>query len=445
MIRAAIYARVSTDQQAQDGDSIPAQLDALQKYVEGRQDMVLAGTYVDDGISGRKIDRDELQRLLDDVKADKVDVILFTKLDRWFRSVRHYATTQDLLDQHKVTWTAIWEPVYDTTTPTGRLIVNQMMSFAQFEAENTSQRIRSVMAYKVAQGEAVTGSVPYGYRIQDKRLVIVPEDAEKVRALFEHYRDGGSLNDSVRFARSTGMPQTKQTIKAIFQNRKYIGYHRGNPNYCPAIISTRLWEDVQRRLATNIKTSTKYDYLFVGLVECACCHRRIASGHRMIKTRSANFYRCPRYYATAGRPRTCDNKKFAYESHVEEYLLSHLRTWAQNRVLEYEAGQTIARDNSARISALNKRRERLTELYLNEMITMDDLKMEREKIDKEIQELTAEQVPLKKDLTAIKELLEIKDIEGLYNTFSASDKRFFWRSILSKITFDGASISVEFL
>ena len=125
MKRVAIYMRVSSFKQVQEGDSIAAQRSALTAYIAGRPDLVLAGEYLDDGVSGTKYSqRDELQRLLDDVRDGNIDLIIFTKLDRWFRSVRHYTATQEVLDKYNVQWTAIWEPIYDTTTPQGRLIVN---------------------------------------------------------------------------------------------------------------------------------------------------------------------------------------------------------------------------------------------------------------------------------------------------------------------------------
>lgn len=444
MIRAAIYARVSTDQQAQEGDSISAQLDALQKYVSDRQDMVLAGTYVDDGISGRKIDRDELQRLLDDVKADKVDVILFTKLDRWFRSVRHYATTQDLLDQHKVTWTAIWEPIYDTTTPTGRLIVNQMMSFAQFEAENTSQRIRQVMKYKIEKGEAVTGRTPYGYRIENKHLVIVPEEAEKVLAIFKHYNEGGSLNDAVRYASSIGLQRSKHGLICMLKLSKYKGHHRGNDHYCPPIVPEPLWDDVNRKIGMNIKTNVKYDYILIGLVKCGCCNKRMRALNRTGTKQRRKAYRCPRFYSGAV-PRTCTNKKNINESQLEKYLLDNVTEWAKDYVLEYTAEQASAKDNSAKITVLQKKKTRLTDLYINELITMDDFKREKEIIENSIAKLETEQTPEAKDMSAFKQLLEIKDLRALYNTMDPADKRFLWRSIIKEISYDGESIKVTFL
>ena len=126
MVRVGIYCRVSTDQQVRDGDSIQAQLSALRIYAK-EHDYEIAGEYVDDGISGTLLaERDELQKLLDDVKQKKVDLILFTRLDRWFRSIRHYLNTQEVLDKYNVPWRAIWES-FETQTPQGRFMVNQTL------------------------------------------------------------------------------------------------------------------------------------------------------------------------------------------------------------------------------------------------------------------------------------------------------------------------------
>ena len=265
MKRAALYIRVSSDKQVKEGDSIPAQREALRKYAK-EHNFLIAGEYIDDGISGTKYSqRDELQRLLDDVAAGKIDLIAFTKLDRWFRSVRHYTATQAILDKYNVGWTAIWEPIYDTTTPQGRLIVNQMMSIAQFEAENTGQRIRQVQAYKLAQKEVISGSTPPGYSIENKHLV-PNANAVNVLEVFETYSRTGSLNETLRrSAGLSGIPQGKNTLKRMLQNVIYIGKHpSGVDSFCDPIVPTALFEDVQRKLAMNIKSSQKELYIFSG-------------------------------------------------------------------------------------------------------------------------------------------------------------------------------------
>ena len=170
MIRTAIYCRVSIDKQFAEGDSVAAQLSALHEYINAHNDHVCVGEYIDGGSSGTKIDRDELQKLLQDVQNGKIDKIVFTKLDRWFRSIRHYINTQETLDKYNCSWLAIWEPIYDSSTPQGRLIINQLMSIAQFEAENTGQRVRQVIAYKIQSGEFVSGNPPLGYKVKTSIL-----------------------------------------------------------------------------------------------------------------------------------------------------------------------------------------------------------------------------------------------------------------------------------
>ena len=156
MIRVALYARVSTDVQAREGDSIPAQISALKKYASDHN-YEIAGIFTDDGISGTLLaERDELQNLLDAVRQRKVDLILFTRLDRWFRSIRHYLNTQETLDKFGVAWQAIWER-FETLTPQGRFMVNQTLSFAQYESETTAVRIRYVFDYKKTKHEVLSG------------------------------------------------------------------------------------------------------------------------------------------------------------------------------------------------------------------------------------------------------------------------------------------------
>lgn len=168
LLRVAIYIRVSTDRQAKEGDSIRDQLASGEKYIESHENMILADTYVDDGISGQKLKRDDFQRLLDDIRAGRIDLVVFTRLDRWFRNLRHYLNTQDILDRHGVSWTAIEQPYFDTSTPHGRAFVNNSMIWAELEAQNDSDRILGVFEDKVDNGEVLSGSTPLGYSIKEK-------------------------------------------------------------------------------------------------------------------------------------------------------------------------------------------------------------------------------------------------------------------------------------
>ena len=454
MKRTAIYMRVSSDRQAQEGDSIAAQRSALIKYINDRPDLTLAGEYLDDGVSGTKYSqRDELQKLLDDVEAGNVDLIIFTKLVRWFRSVRHYTATQAILDKHNVGWTAIWEPIYDTTTPQGRLIINQMMSIAQFEAENTGQRIRQVFAYKMSKKEYCSGQTPPGYTLVSKHLV-PNDDAPNVREAFEIYSRTGNLSETQRLtAGMSGIPSCRQALKKMLKNSIYIGIHQsGVTDFCQPVVPKDLYDDVQRKLSINIKKSQKAVYLFSGLIKCAECgasfgastiRRRRGSGSLEIHHK----YRCTRHYNY--HPPKCENTKMIYESALEKYLLTNLSELTKNAVFEYDAKAEPAKDRSNQIALLEKKMSRLKELFINDLITIDEYKQDKEAYDKQIDELRKDQAydpeKQKASIESLKAIMKM-DIKGIYEDLSQEERRRFWRGIIRSIKVGkDRSIKVEFL
>ena len=230
LLRVAVYIRVSTDKQATEGDSMRDQLTSGQKYIESHDNMILADTYIDDGISGQKLKRDDFQRLMDDIQTDRIDLVIFTRLDRWFRNLRHYLNTQDILDRHGVSWTAIEQPYFDTTTPHGRAFVNNSMIWAELEAQNDSDRILSVFDDKVDNGEVISGSTPLGYSIKDKHLV-PDDDAPAAVSIFQYYRRNGNLSATLRYMESEfGLVRSAASLKNMLTNTKYAGVFRNNRN-----------------------------------------------------------------------------------------------------------------------------------------------------------------------------------------------------------------------
>ena len=198
MKRTAIYMRVSTERQATDGQSLGFQRGLLTEYVESRPDLILVGEYMDEGVSGAKFDqRDELQRMLSDVKAGKIDLILFTKLDRFFRSVRHLMNTLDTLEQCGCEWKAIQEN-HDNTTPVGKLSITIMGAFAQMESDMDSVRIKDAFQHKKSKKEWLNGHVPFGYRLVDKHAVPDPDRAEAARDLFRQYLRHNNISKLTR-------------------------------------------------------------------------------------------------------------------------------------------------------------------------------------------------------------------------------------------------------
>src|ERR671912_2289966 len=148
--------------------------------------------YDDGGFSGGNTDRPALQRLLDDVRAGKIDIIVVYKVDRLTRSLADFAKLVELFDQHGVSFVSVTQQ-FNTTTSMGRLTLNVLLSFAQFEREVIGERVRDKIAASKRKGIWVGGPVPLGYRVADKKVVAIPEEAVAVRTIFTRYLELGSI------------------------------------------------------------------------------------------------------------------------------------------------------------------------------------------------------------------------------------------------------------
>src|SRR5438132_2620263 len=183
-VRCAIYTRVSTDQGLdQDFNSLDAQYDASQAYIRSQAHAgwtMLRSKYDDGGFSGGTSDRPALQRLLDDVRAGQIDIIVVYKVDRLTRSLADFAKLVELFDKHDVSFVSVTQQ-FNTTTSMGRLTLNVLLSFAQFEREVTSERIRDKIAASKRKGRWVGGMAPLGYDTKDRRITVNEPEAETVR------------------------------------------------------------------------------------------------------------------------------------------------------------------------------------------------------------------------------------------------------------------------
>lgn len=178
IVRCAIYDRVSTDIQAQHGLLLDTQKELLTEYVNSRG-YEIVDYYVDEGLTARKKlqNRKNFMRLLNDIKMNKIDFVLVTKLDRWFRNVKDYHNTQAILEEHHCNWKTVLED-YDTSTADGQLKINIMLAVAQNESDRTSERIEVVFEYKKQRQEHLNGPVPFGYKNIDKHLQKDSETSE---------------------------------------------------------------------------------------------------------------------------------------------------------------------------------------------------------------------------------------------------------------------------
>ncbi len=270
-VRCAIYTRVSTDAGLdQDFNSLDAQYDAAQAYIRSQAHArwsLLRTRYDDGGFSGGSTDRPALQRMLADIRARRIDVIVVYKVDRLTRSLADFAKLVELFDAHAVSFVSVTQQ-FNTTTSMGRLTLNVLLSFAQFEREVTSERIRDKISASKRKGLWVGGVVPLGYQAKDRKIRVVKEEADTVRYIFRRYLELGSLNLLLGDLRAGGfktkirplsngrtiggIPFTRGALAALLRNRFYIGEvnYRGEifAGEQPAFLDRTLFDAVQSKL-----------------------------------------------------------------------------------------------------------------------------------------------------------------------------------------------------
>jgi len=278
-IRCAIYTRKSSEEGLdQVYNSLDAQRDACAAYVMsqvGEGWILLPAPYDDGGFSGGNLVRPALKRLLADIEAGRIDVVVVYKVDRLTRSLGDFARIVDVLDKCGASFVSVTQ-AFNTTTSMGRLTLNVLLSFAQFEREVTGERIRDKIAASKKLGMWMGGNVPLGYRPSGRTLVIEPDEAETVRHIFARYLELGSVHllalelaahkvTSKVWATAAGKarggrPINRGALFHLLRNRTYLGEipHKGAsyPGQHPAIISPDIFETVQRKLdetATTLK------------------------------------------------------------------------------------------------------------------------------------------------------------------------------------------------
>src|SRR5450631_1505052 len=317
-VRCAIYTRVSTEHGLdQEFNSLDAQYDAASAYIKSQAHAgwtLIRSRYDDGGYSGWSTDRPDLQRLLDDIRARRIDVIVVYKVDRLTRSLADFAKLVELFDAHGVSFVSVTQQ-FNTTTSMGRLTLNVLLSFAQFEREVTSERIRDKIAASKRKGIWVGGTLPLGYEMKDGKIAIVEEEAELVRSIFRRYLELGSVNELLRDLRERnirtktrllstgatrgGIPFGRGALYYVLSNHFYIGEVKYKneilPGEQPPIMDRALFEAVRQKCLAQWSHRTivrnKSDQLLAGLVFDD-------AGYRMIPTHATKAGVRYRYYVS---------------------------------------------------------------------------------------------------------------------------------------------------
>jgi site-specific DNA recombinase len=291
--RCAIYTRKSTEHNLDLAfNSLDAQREACEAYIKSQAHegwKLIPAHFDDGGLSGASLERPALQNLLDQVRAKRIDIVVVYKVDRLTRSLADFAKLVELFDEHEVSFVSVTQS-FNTTSSMGRLTLNVLLSFAQFEREVIGERVRDKIAASKRKGIWVGGSVPLGYRSVNKKLQVVPREAETVRRIFALYVEVGSVGDLARALEKQGIrPKPRQLangqVKAaerytigplahMLKNRMYVGEiaYRGEVHKAehPAIIEREVFDRVQamlseRSVARKLKRGNS-PHLLTGLI-----------------------------------------------------------------------------------------------------------------------------------------------------------------------------------
>lgn len=426
-MRVALMARVSSEEQARHGISINVQLDDLREWAK-QNGHTIVGEYVDAGVSGRKpyTKRPELLRFVQELEGGlQVDALVFTRLDRFFRSVKHYYQIMPILEAHHVGWIAIQED-YETMTSQGQFVVNLMLSIAEAEAARTGEKIKSVLDNKVKHGEAICGSAkqPIGYKVEGKKIV-TDERADDIKAIYDYFERTGSLHGTMDYAHDElGLPICISTVSRILSKQCYTGVYRDNPNFYPQIITPEQFERVQKMKSRRSvrKNQSNRVYIFSGLVRCGVC------GCSMKGNTSGGCkknYRCGK----AVTNHLCTNRRSISEKRLEEWLIANVETQYGGFVQAHQTPKV--KKKKVDTAAIEKKLERLKDLYVDGLITKAQYKADYDKL----QALRADNAPIAPDYEKVRKIIK-ENLTAEYQKLTPENKRVLWRSIIDYIAID---------
>ncbi len=380
LVRCAVYTRKSTEEGLeQEFNSLDAQREAGELFVRsqaGEGWTLLADRYDDGGLTGGNMERPALQRLMVDIEAGKVDAVVVYKVDRLSRSLLDFAQMMQTFEKHQVSFVSVTQQ-FNTATSMGRLVLNVLLSFAQFEREIISERTRDKIAATRRKGKWAVGWPILGYDVdpQGFRLVVNPAEAERVRAIFKLYLDHESLLPVVlelekrdwknkewatrKGPRKGGKRFTRTSLYKLLTNVVYIGkvrykdeVHDGEH---PAIVDPVLWQKVQALLERNGRTGgapvrNKFGALLKGIIRCVPCDCAMTPTHT-----TRDGVKRYRYYVCCSAQKrgwnTCPSKAIP-AGQIEDFVVGQLKCIGRDRALLEEVLAQARRQDDARAGEL---------------------------------------------------------------------------------------------
>ena len=306
-MKCAIYTRKSTTHGlGQEFTSLDAQRDSCLNYIASHKNegwVALEDLYNDGGFTGANMERPHLEKLIGDIQKGKVDCVVVYKVDRMSRSLLDFCKLLEFFEKHQVGFVSVTQH-FDTNTSMGRLTLNILLSFAQFEREMISERIKDKFEQRAQRGMYNGGRAPFGYKKVDKKLVVDKKDTKIVKSIFEEFVSSGSLQKTVNFVRennilhhATNSPLTISGIFQLLRNPVYTGKIKWNDKIYDGqhetIISNDLFQEAQDLMTEKVKGKRLYKGFFLSkLIKCSECGSSMTNTFTNKKKKRYYYYKC---------------------------------------------------------------------------------------------------------------------------------------------------------
>ena len=438
VIRIAKYVRCSSDEQKKNGYTIGDQLGLIDQFAD-EHELVTVGEYVDEGISATlEINkRKDLARLIEDAKSGKFDIVVFKCIDRFFRNVGEYYECQKQLRAAGVTWISIEESDLDPEDPDAAFKINIYLTMAEYEAKKTSKRIRFNNKMRIKNKQVVTGAKNFHFawtvagEQRNRHLVKDKENEEMTYDVLDFFEKHQSKSATLGYINiKYGLKMSLTSLTSFLTNTLLYGEYKGVPDYVEPYMTKERFDRFQDILKRNARISStpNHTFLFTGLLKCPCCGRNLAGNCIQNRGKYGSYnYRCN----AAGVRKVCPFTKTISERKIEKQLLDNLEQYITNEVVRVETVEEYQpkNNNAKKAAEISAEMERLNMMFRKGRIEEAEYDTEYYKLEKKLKSLDVAEEPPKRDLEALKGVLET-DYRGIYSQLTKENKKAFWRSFI---------------
>lgn len=444
VIRIAKYGRCSSDEQKKSGYTIGDQLSLMDDFCNDYQ-LVSVGEYVDEGVSATLeiSKRKALAQMIEDAKAGKFDIIIIKCIDRFFRSVEEYYACQKQLRQAGVTWISIEEPDLDPEDPDAAFKINIYLTMAEYEAKKTSKRIKFNNKMRIKNKQVVTGSQNFLFpwtvtgEKRNRHLIKDKDKEEMTMDILDFFETHQSKAATLGYANiKYGVKMTMKALTALLNDTLLYGEYKGTPDYVEQYISKERFDRIQDILKRNVRMPATQNrvFLFSGLLKCPGCGNNMSGNFVKSKGKyDVYVYRCN----TARVRKVCPFTKSVSERKLEKQLLDNLEQYITNEIVRIDTIEEIKpkNRNAEKVAKLKAEMDRLNMMFRKGRITEEEYDTDYLKLEKQLEKFDVEEEPPKKDLDALKGILE-SDYRTIYSNLTKENKKAFWRNTLREFSID---------